>query len=110
MSKGLDIAIKALLGKKVTEEEVQYINTRASKYELVRQLYIDRANRERSTGLTNFHFTPGESFDETPVEDIVNSLFNLPVGKPLDFGDLRWRWEESNPPVTGKEQTNLADI
>jgi hypothetical protein len=60
--------------------------------------------------LTDFHFTPGDSFVDTPIIDIVNSLLkikeNIKDGKvtPLDFGDLNWR---DNPPHSGKEKTTL---
>ena len=84
---------------------------RTAKYELVRYVYIEKM-RHDGIELQNFHFTPGESFMDTPIIDIVNGL--LKVNKAikngdyevLDFGDSSL--VKFNPPHTGKEKNNAG--
>ena len=103
------LAINAIGGKKLTDDEAKYLRLRNAKYEIVRYVYMEKMEHEGSK-LTDFHFTPGDSFVDTPIIDIVNSLLkineNIKDGKvtPLDFGDLNWR---DNPPHSGKEKTTL---
>ena len=107
--KALTIAMKAMSGRELADDEAKYLRERNAKYELVRYVYMEKMKHEGS-GLINFHFTPGDSFVDTPIIDIVNSLLkineNIKDGKvtPLDFGDLDWR---DNPPHSGKEKTTL---
>ena len=109
IDKALTIAMKAMSGRELADDEAKYLRERNAKYELIRYVYMEKMKHEGS-GLTNFHFTPGESFMDTPIIDIVNDLlkFNRAIedGKvtPLDFGDLNWR---DNPPRSGKEKTTL---
>ena len=72
-----------------------------AKYALVRHLVL-----EKSPKLTNFHFTPGEKFMETPTIDIVNECLKVFDGKPFRFNDGK-SLDPSNPPVTGQEKQKL---
>jgi hypothetical protein len=109
IDKALTIAMKAMSGKELADDEAKYLRERNAKYELVRYVYMEKMKHEGSS-LINFQFTPGDSFVDTPIIDIVNDLlkFNKAIedGKvtPLDFGDLNWR---DNPPHSGKEKTTL---
>ena len=73
-----------------------------TKYELVRFLYMEKM---KGTGLTKFHFTPGEKFATTPTIDIVNELMNI---KSLRFNDSDYCVH--NPPKTGRVKTKLGEI
>ena len=109
IDKAYELAMKAIGGKELTDDEAKYLRLRNAKYEIVRYVYMEKMEHEGSK-LTDFHFTPGDSFVDTPIIDIVNSLLkineNVKDGKvaPLDFGDLNWR---DNPPHYGKEKTTL---
>ena len=107
--KAFELTMKAMSDKELTEDENKYLRLRNAKYEIVRYVYMEKMEHEGSK-LTDFHFTPGDSFVDTPIIDIVNGLLkineNIKDGKvtPLDFGDLNWR---DNPPHYGKEKTTL---
>ena len=107
--KALTIAMKAMSGKELADDETTYLRERNAKYELVRYVYMEKMKHEGS-GLTDFHFTPGDNFVDTPIIDIVNDLmkFNEAIKngnyKVADFEDLDWR---DNPPRSGKEKTTL---
>ena len=109
IDKAFELTMKAFGGEQLTEDENKYLRLRNAKYEIVRYVYMEKMEHEGSK-LTDFHFTPGDSFVDTPIIDIVNSLLkikeNIKDGKvtPLDFGDLNWR---DNPPHSGKEKTTL---
>ena len=105
--KAFELTIKAMSGEELTEDEKNYVRQRNAKYEIVRYVYMEKMKNEGSE-LVNFQFSPGESFMDTPIIDIVNDLlkFNQAIkdGKvtPLDFGDAL-----HNPPHSGKEKTTL---
>jgi len=105
--KALTIAMNAMSGKELTDDEKNYVRLRNAKYEIVRYVYMEKMKHEGSE-LVNFQFSPGESFVDTPIIDIVNDLlkFNQAIkdGKvtPLDFGDAL-----HNPPHSGKEKATL---
>lgn len=107
--KAFILTMKAMSGKELTEDEKNYVRLRNAKYELVRYVYMEKM-KHKGSKLTDFHFTPGDSFVDTPIIDIVNSLLkineNIKDGKvtPLDFGDLNWI---DNPPHSSKEKTTL---
>ena len=109
IDKAFELTMKSLSSEGLTDDEAKYLRERNAKYELVRYVYMEKMKHEGS-GLTDFHFTAGDSFMDTPIIDIVNSLLkineNIKDGKvtPLDFGDLDWR---DNPPHSGKEKTTL---
>lgn len=109
IDKAYELTMKAMSGKELTDDEAKYLRLRNAKYEIVRYVYMEKMEHEGSK-LTDFHFTPGDSFVDTPIIDIVNGLLkineNVKDGKvtPLDFGDLNWR---DNPPHSGKEKTTL---
>jgi hypothetical protein len=109
IDKALTIAMNAMSGKELTDDEKNYVRLRNAKYEIVRYVYMEKMKHEGSE-LVNFQFSPGDSFVDTPIIDIVNGLLkineNVKDGKvtPLDFGDLNWR---DNPPHSGKEKTTL---
>lgn len=104
-----ELAIKSLVGEELTNEEKLRLQRRNAKYELVRFLYIEKM---KETGLKDFHFTPGDSFEDTPTIDIVNSLIaiseELKNATPLDFGDSHWVDNKyGQPPNTGRVKTAL---
>jgi hypothetical protein len=107
IDKAYELAMKAIAGKELTDDEAKYLRLRNAKYEIVRYVYMEKMEHEGSK-LTDFHFTPGDSFVDTPIIDIVNGLLkineNVKDGKvtPLDFGDAL-----HNPPHSGKEKTTL---
>lgn len=104
IDKALTIAMNAISGKELTDGEKNYVRLRNAKYELIRYVYMEKMKHEGSN-LTSFQFTPGDSFLDTPIIDIVNDLmkFNQAIkdGKvtPLDL--------KHNPPNSGKEKTTL---
>jgi len=110
IDKAFELTMKALGGEEITDDEKLYLQKRNAKYELVRHIYMEKMEHEK-TGLVNFQFTPGENFVDTPTIDIVNELlkFNEAIKNGdyeiLDFGDLKLK--KSNPPDTGKEKTSL---
>jgi hypothetical protein len=89
--KAFELTMKSLTSEGLTKDEAKYLCERNAKYELVRYVYMEKMKHEGSA-LSNFHFTPGNSFVDTPIIDIVNSLLkineNIKDGKvtPLDFG------------------------
>lgn len=107
--KALELTMKAFSGEQLTDDESKYLRARNAKYEFVRYVYMEKMKQEGS-GLTNFQFTPGESFMDTPIIDIVNDLmkFNEAIKngdyEVADFGDSN---REHNPPHSGKEKTTL---
>ena len=110
--KAFELTMKAMSGKELTDDEAKYLRERNAKYELVRYVYMEKMKHEGS-GLTDFHFTAGDSFMDVPIIDIVNELLKvLKVMQSLkdgdyeeyDFEDLKW---EHNPPHSGKEKTTL---
>ena len=111
-NKAFELAMKALDGEELTDDEKLYVQKRNAKYELVRYVYMEKMEHENA-GLKDFHFTPGENFVDTPTIDIVNELLNFNEAikngdyETLDFGDLRWK--ESNPPKTNIEKIDLKD-
>jgi len=90
--KALELTMKSLSSEGLTDDEKKYMHNRNAKYELVRYVYMEKMKHEGSE-LKQFHFTPGESFMDTPIIDIVNDLmkFNEAIKngkvKPLTFGD-----------------------
>ena len=77
----------------LTEEEIKRIKERNFRYELVRFLYMEKM-KHIGVNITNFHFSPGENWEETPVYDIVNSLVEIHEKvqsgeyKPIDISEL----------------------
>jgi len=65
-----------------------------TKYELIRHLILEEFNGD----LSNFHFTPGDKFLETPTIDIVTMLVDTIKG--MSCADHR-------PPRTGITPKNL---
>lgn len=89
-----ELLVRALAEpESITDEEKLFMQQRARKYEIVRLLCLEKFQADAKEGepvMTDFHFTPGESFMETAIVDIVNSIVNLDTSKatPLNFGDL----------------------
>ena len=82
--KAYKLTMKAFSGEELTDDEKKYVRERNVKYELVRYVYIEKM-RHDGVELQNFHFTPGESFTDTPIIDIVNGL--LKVNEAIKNGD-----------------------
>ena len=110
LDKAYELTMKAFSGEQLTDDESKYLRARNAKYELVRYVYIEKMKHEGSE-LKQFHFTPGESFMDTPIIDIVNDLmkFNEAIKngkvKPLTFGDSSL--VKHNSPHSGQEKTTL---
>jgi hypothetical protein len=106
LDKAFELAMKSISGEELTDDEKKYVRERNAKYELVRYVYMEKMKHEGS-GVTQFHFTPGESFMETPVIDIVNDLMKINESiKNGDFEIVDWD-EVDGPPHTGREKTKL---
>ena len=109
MDKAYELTMKAFSGEQLTDDESKYLRARNAKYEIVRYVYMEKMKHDGS-GVTQFHFTPGDSFIDTPVIDIVNELLKVNQAikdgkvKPIDFGDSN---RKHNPPHSGKEKTEL---
>lgn len=109
VDKAFELTMKAMTSEGLTDDEAKYLRERNTKYELVRYVYMEKMKHEGSD-LAGFQFSPGESFMDTPVIDIVNSLLKLNQaireGKviPLNFND---DLNKHNPPHSGKEKTTL---
>jgi hypothetical protein len=105
-----ELSAKALVGEKLTDGEKKKLRDYNAKYALVRYVYLEKMKHEGSR-LTQFHFTPGESFMHTPVVDIVNGL--LKINQQIKNGDYEVAdFGDSNlvgtPPNTGKTKTTLV--
>ena len=96
-----ELTLKHIIGEQLTEDEETFLKNRSIKYELVRFLYIEKM-KHLGVGLEQFHFSPGTSFEDTPIIDVVNSLLEISEKtsngeyEPLVFGDQKWK---SNPPI-----------
>lgn len=114
LDKAFRLTMKSLTSEGLTDDEKKYMHERNAKYELVRYVYMEKMKHEGS-GLTDFHFTPGDSFVDTPIINIVNGLLKLnkdiKSGKvvPVDFGDLDWNDDPSahKPPHSGIQKRPL---
>ena len=84
LDKAYELTMKSVSGEELTDDEKKYLRERNAKYELVRYVYMEKMKHDGS-GVTQFHFTPGESFMETPIVDIVNGL--LKVNESIKNGD-----------------------
>jgi len=109
LDKAYELTMKSVSGEELTDDEKKYLRERNAKYELVRYVYMEKMKHDGS-GVTQFHFTPGESFMETPIVDIVNGLLKVNESikngdyEVVDFGDSN---RKHNPPHTGREKTTL---
>ncbi len=110
LDKAYELTMKMFSGKQLTDDESKYLHNRNAKYELVRYLYTEKV-RHDGVDLLNFQFSPGDSFMDTPIIDIVNGLLEVNEAikngdyDVVDFGDSSL--VKSNPPDTGKEKTIL---
>jgi hypothetical protein len=110
LDKAYELTMKMFSGEQLTDDESKYLRARNAKYELVRYVYIEKMRRD-GIELQNFHFTPGESFMDTPIIDIVNGLLKVNEAikngdyDVVEFGDSSL--VKSNPPDAGKEKTQL---
>lgn len=88
--KAFDITAKSLSGEEISDEDKKYLAERNRKYELVRYLVIEHNRYKGKAGLKDFHFSPGESFDETSALDIANAIVNIDLSnsKPIKRSDL----------------------
>lgn len=106
-----ELTLRSVIGEQLTDDEKRYVHERNAKYELVRYLYTEKMKHD-GLELQNFQFSPGDSFMETPIIDVVNGLLkvleNIKNGDydVVDFGDSSL--VKSNPPHTGKEKIELG--
>ena len=109
LDKAYELTMKMFSGEQLTDDESKYLRARNAKYEFVRYVYMEKMNHD-GLGLTNFQFTPGESFMDTPIIDIVNDLLKINEAikngdyEVLEFGDSN---RKHNPPHSGQEKTQL---
>lgn len=110
IDKAFELTMKSLSGEELTDDEKKYVRDRNAKYELVRYVYMEKMKHD-GLELQNFQFSPGESFTETPIIDIVNGLLRMNEAikngdyEVVEFDDSSWA---HNPPKTGKEKTKLG--
>ena len=110
--KAFELTTKALVGEELTDEEKKYLRERDAKYKLVRYVYMEKVNSKKDgPQIVNFQFTPGDSFDDTPIFDIVDRLLKaneeLKNAKPITFGDSN---KYGSPPHTGMAKRTLGGI
>jgi hypothetical protein len=111
LDKAYELTMKMFSGEQLTDDESKYLHNRNAKYELVRYVYMEKM-RHDGVDLLNFQFSPGDSFMDTPIIDIVNGLLEVNEAikngdyEVLEFGDGT-ELRKSNPPHTGKEKTTL---
>ena len=93
LDKAFDLTMKALSGEQLTDEQKLLLQKRDAKYKLVQYVYMEKMNHD-NVGLMAFEFTPGATFDDTPIVDIVNQLLKLDQdikdgkhGPPVMFSD-----------------------
>ena len=86
MDRAFNITTDMLMGKPISDEDKQWFRARNAKYEIVRALYMEKMKAD-GMKLSNFHFTPGESFADTPTIDILNEL--LKVNDSIKRGDYK---------------------
>jgi hypothetical protein len=99
----LNISMKMIIGEEVTEAEAQQVKEYDLKYALVRYIYMEKKKHDTPENvpvLTQFHFTPGEGFMETPIYDMVDELLKIDLS-------VRKGNYKHNPPVTGREKREL---
>jgi hypothetical protein len=99
MDKAFEITTDLLMGKEVSDEDKLWLQKRNAKYEIVRILYMEKMNYMYSADgmqLTNFQFTPGDKFAETPTIDILNDLlkFNETI-KRGEFTEIKFQDKRS---------------
>lgn len=112
MQRITELTSKQLIGEPLSDEEKKLIRDYDARYRIVQFLYLDKVNSGlKKPRVTQFHFTPGDKFMETPIIDIVNELMKIQKAvddgkiKPLDFGDSS-HWVD-NPPRTGMKKKTL---
>jgi hypothetical protein len=99
IDKAFELTMKSISGEELTDDEKKYMRERNAKYELVRYVYMEKMKHEGSS-VTQFHFTPGDNFMETPIFDIVSGLLKVMQGikdgniEPCDFRDLKLKKTE----------------
>jgi hypothetical protein len=109
--KGIELTLKSMSSEGLTDDEAKYLRNRNAKYELVRYVYMEKMKHE-GFEIKQFQFSPGDSFMDTPIIDIVNGLLKVNEAikngdyEVLDFGDGT-ELRKSNPPHSGKEKTTL---
>lgn len=90
MDRAFEITTALLMGEEVSDEDKLWLRKRNAKYEFVRALYMEK-KRAEGKSLTNFHFTPGDSFAETPTIDLLNHLLEVDEAiKRGEFTELRF--------------------
>lgn len=102
-----ELSAKALVGEQLSYEEKNKLQNYNTKYALVRYLVAEK-QRHLGVNLSNFHFTPGTGFLETPALDVANEIINsfLLPATLLIFNDSN---RENNPPHSGKVKRTLVD-
>lgn len=78
MDKSYLLAVDLLLGKQLSEEDKSWLQARTNKYNVVRRLYIT-AMAANGVQLSDFHFTPGDNFMDTPIPYIIDELLAVNI-------------------------------
>ena len=100
------LSAKAIICEDLTDDEKKTLHDYNTKYKLVRYLVMEH-RKLQGFELTNFQFTPGDTFLKTSALDVANAIiesFSL-LGTPIVFGDSQWK---DNPPHTGKVKQVLG--
>lgn len=109
LDKAFELTLKSMSGEELTDDQKKYIREHNAKYEIVRYVYMEKM-KHNGYELVNFQFSPGESFMDTPIIDVVNGLLKVDETikngdyEVVKFGDSD---REHNPLHTGREKTSL---
>lgn len=89
IDKAFDLTTKVILGEEISDEDKMYLAERNRKYGLVRYLVMEHSRYNGGLELKDFHFSPGESFDEMSALDVANAIVNIDLSnaKPVRFND-----------------------
>lgn len=116
-----ELSAKAIVGESLTDEEKKTLAEYNAKYKIVRHIVMEK-RKHQGFDLVDFQFTPGDDFMKTPIIDVVNSIIESfsALTQPLDFGDGAFIFNDDgvpikrgiygNPPVTGRQKTNLGEL
>ena len=80
-----NIFLKALVGVEVSEEEKARWKSYAEKYQSVIEQYLAKRAELGLVEIKRFHFTPGDNFENSSVEDVVDELIKFNVAPKKDL-------------------------
>ena len=68
------ITTKILMKEPISTKELEFFRTYNEKYALVCEMVMKELGRDVSKTTTKFHFTPGDDFIDTAIEEVVNEI------------------------------------